>query len=150
MLYLLFDNYTLIHLKLTYIFLLFTVFNVESPTITIPRVSRHHMGAYLCIASNGIPPTVSKRIMVIVNCKFFENFILNIIFFQQTFNINHDCKKENKIINLYNLKKGYKNNQHEILFPELNQYKNMPTCNYICISFENLINQAPPVELSII
>lgn len=108
------------------------------------------MGAYLCIASNGIPPTVSKRIMVIVNCKFFENFILNIIFFQQTFNINHDCKKENKIINLYNLKKGYKNNQHEILFPELNQYKNMPTCNYICISFENLINQAPPVELSII
>lgn len=58
--------------ELTYfIFIfLFIVFNVDSPTITIPRVSRHHMGAYLCIASNGIPPTVSKRIMVIVNCKF--------------------------------------------------------------------------------
>lgn len=28
------------------------------------------MGAYLCIASNGIPPTVSKRIMLIVQCEY--------------------------------------------------------------------------------
>lgn len=49
-------------------FYFFSVFSVESPTITIPKVSRHHMGAYLCIASNGVPPTVSKRVMVIVNC----------------------------------------------------------------------------------
>lgn len=27
------------------------------------------MGAYLCIASNGIPPSVSKRVVLIVNCK---------------------------------------------------------------------------------
>uniref|UniRef100_A0A182JC76 Uncharacterized protein n=1 Tax=Anopheles atroparvus TaxID=41427 RepID=A0A182JC76_ANOAO len=25
------------------------------------------MGAYLCIASNGVPPTVSKRVMLIVH-----------------------------------------------------------------------------------
>ncbi|GAB0091888.1 opioid-binding protein/cell adhesion molecule homolog [Sergentomyia squamirostris] len=43
------------------------IFHAEGPTLIIPRVNRHHMGAYLCIASNGIPPTVSKRIMVIVN-----------------------------------------------------------------------------------
>jgi hypothetical protein len=30
------------------------------------------MGPYLCIASNGIPPSVSKRIMLIVHCKRFE------------------------------------------------------------------------------
>ncbi|KAJ4439328.1 hypothetical protein ANN_07450 [Periplaneta americana] len=30
------------------------------------RVNRLHMGAYLCIASNGVPPTVSKRIMLIL------------------------------------------------------------------------------------
>ncbi|KAI5756426.1 hypothetical protein M8J77_025014 [Diaphorina citri] len=30
------------------------------------EVSREHMGAYLCIASNGVPPSVSKRIMLIV------------------------------------------------------------------------------------
>jgi len=28
------------------------------------------MGAYLCIASNGIPPTVSKRVMLIVHCEY--------------------------------------------------------------------------------
>ncbi|KAK9511129.1 hypothetical protein O3M35_005750 [Rhynocoris fuscipes] len=28
------------------------------------------MGSYLCIASNGIPPTVSKRIIVKVHCKY--------------------------------------------------------------------------------
>ncbi|XP_026680471.1 neurotrimin-like, partial [Diaphorina citri] len=33
----------------------------------ITKVNRLHMGAYLCIASNGVPPTVSKRIMLIVH-----------------------------------------------------------------------------------
>jgi len=28
------------------------------------------MGAYLCIASNGVPPTISKRIQLIVHCKY--------------------------------------------------------------------------------
>ncbi|XP_070489920.1 lachesin-like isoform X2 [Chironomus tepperi] len=35
--------------------------------LSISRVNRLHMGAYLCIASNGIPPTVSKRVMLIVH-----------------------------------------------------------------------------------
>ncbi|KAH1021750.1 hypothetical protein HUJ04_011235 [Dendroctonus ponderosae] len=26
------------------------------------------MGPYLCIASNGVPPSVSKRIMLIIHC----------------------------------------------------------------------------------
>uniref|UniRef100_A0AAG5D493 Ig-like domain-containing protein n=2 Tax=Anopheles atroparvus TaxID=41427 RepID=A0AAG5D493_ANOAO len=42
------------------------VSSVEGPTFTIPKVNRLHMGAYLCIASNGVPPTVSKRVMLIV------------------------------------------------------------------------------------
>uniref|UniRef100_T1IZV8 Ig-like domain-containing protein n=1 Tax=Strigamia maritima TaxID=126957 RepID=T1IZV8_STRMM len=37
---------------------------VEGPELTIPKVSRIHMGAYLCIASNGVPPSVSKRILL--------------------------------------------------------------------------------------
>lgn len=28
------------------------------------------MGAYLCIAYNGVPPSVSKRITLIVHCKY--------------------------------------------------------------------------------
>nr|CAD7452202.1 unnamed protein product [Timema tahoe] len=41
--------------------------SVEGAVFNIIRVNRLHMGAYLCIASNGIPPTVSKRIMLIVH-----------------------------------------------------------------------------------
>ncbi|GFG32123.1 hypothetical protein Cfor_12278, partial [Coptotermes formosanus] len=43
------------------------VASVEGPVFNITRVNRLHMGAYLCIASNGVPPTVSKRIMLIVH-----------------------------------------------------------------------------------
>lgn len=45
------------------------VFAVKGPQLVLRNVNRHHMGPYLCIASNGIPPTVSKRIMLIVNCE---------------------------------------------------------------------------------
>ncbi|KDR17308.1 hypothetical protein L798_08507, partial [Zootermopsis nevadensis] len=41
--------------------------SVEGPVFNITRVNRLHMGPYLCIASNGVPPTVSKRIMLIVH-----------------------------------------------------------------------------------
>ncbi|XP_069165301.1 lachesin isoform X2 [Procambarus clarkii] len=34
----------------------------DSEVLHIPSVSRLHMGAYLCIASNDVPPSVSKRI----------------------------------------------------------------------------------------
>ncbi|XP_044581728.1 opioid-binding protein/cell adhesion molecule homolog isoform X2 [Cotesia glomerata] len=43
------------------------VSSVNGSTLNITRVNRLHMGAYLCIASNGVPPSVSKRIMLIVH-----------------------------------------------------------------------------------
>lgn len=46
--------------------------SVEGPVLNMSDVSRQHMGAYLCIASNGVPPTVSKRIMLIVQCKWTQ------------------------------------------------------------------------------
>lgn len=33
------------------------------------------MGAYLCIAANGVPPTVSKRIKVSVDCEYKTSFL---------------------------------------------------------------------------
>lgn len=45
------------------------------------HANRHSSGAYLCIASNGVPPTVSKRIIVVVNCKFSVKQILFHFFF---------------------------------------------------------------------
>ena len=38
-------------------------------TLEIESVRREDMGAYLCIASNDVPPTVSKRIYLHVQCK---------------------------------------------------------------------------------
>ncbi|XP_023172160.2 neurotrimin [Drosophila hydei] len=43
------------------------IYSVESQNLTLWQLQRGHMGAYLCIASNGVPPTVSKRIMLVVN-----------------------------------------------------------------------------------
>uniref|UniRef100_A0AAG5DD76 Ig-like domain-containing protein n=1 Tax=Anopheles atroparvus TaxID=41427 RepID=A0AAG5DD76_ANOAO len=39
----------------------------EGDVLTLSKVSRHDMGAYLCIAINGVPPSVSKRIKVSVD-----------------------------------------------------------------------------------
>ena len=39
------------------------------PSLNLTKVERRQMGAYLCIASNDVPPSVSKRIMLNVNCK---------------------------------------------------------------------------------
>uniref|UniRef100_A0A2S2QH63 Lachesin n=1 Tax=Sipha flava TaxID=143950 RepID=A0A2S2QH63_9HEMI len=39
-----------------------TVNFIDGEVLHITRVSRLHMGAYLCIASNGVPPSISKRV----------------------------------------------------------------------------------------
>ncbi|GLV43068.1 Dpr-interacting protein zeta [Carabus blaptoides fortunei] len=44
-----------------------SVLEWEGETLDLTRISRLDMGAYLCIASNGVPPTVSKRIKVSVD-----------------------------------------------------------------------------------
>uniref|UniRef100_A0A182F0V4 Ig-like domain-containing protein n=1 Tax=Anopheles albimanus TaxID=7167 RepID=A0A182F0V4_ANOAL len=39
----------------------------DGPMLHIVNIQRHNAGSYHCIASNGVPPTVSKRIIVTVN-----------------------------------------------------------------------------------
>ena len=39
------------------------------PNLMIHNVDTDDMGSYLCIADNGVPPIVSKRIYVYVQCK---------------------------------------------------------------------------------
>ncbi|KAG7205261.1 hypothetical protein KM043_018338 [Ampulex compressa] len=43
------------------------VSSIDGPNFNITKVNRLHMGSYLCIASNGVPPSVSKRISLIVH-----------------------------------------------------------------------------------
>ncbi|XP_075215405.1 lachesin-like [Lycorma delicatula] len=40
---------------------------VEGEMLTLSKVTRSEMGAYLCIAANGVPPSVSKRMMLHVH-----------------------------------------------------------------------------------
>ncbi|KAH1027233.1 hypothetical protein HUJ05_000783, partial [Dendroctonus ponderosae] len=44
-----------------------SVKSYEGETLQLWKISRTEMGAYMCIASNGVPPSVSKRIMVHVH-----------------------------------------------------------------------------------
>ncbi|GFG37783.1 hypothetical protein Cfor_07816, partial [Coptotermes formosanus] len=43
------------------------VSSYQGEILKLTKITRSEMGAYLCIASNGIPPSVSKRIMVNVH-----------------------------------------------------------------------------------
>ncbi|XP_054289992.1 lachesin-like [Macrosteles quadrilineatus] len=43
------------------------VTSYQGEVLKLPKITRGEMGAYLCIASNGIPPSVSKRILVNVH-----------------------------------------------------------------------------------
>ncbi|XP_056637030.1 lachesin-like isoform X1 [Diorhabda sublineata] len=44
-----------------------SVSSYQGEVLILWKISRTEMGAYMCIASNGVPPTVSKRIMVNVH-----------------------------------------------------------------------------------
>lgn len=46
-----------------------TVLTYQGEVLKLTKISRSEMGTYLCIAGNGVPPTVSKRIHISVHCK---------------------------------------------------------------------------------
>ena len=49
----------------------------QGTTLSIPKVTPNEMGAYLCIADNGIPPARSKRVFVYVQCKWATKKLKN-------------------------------------------------------------------------
>lgn len=54
----------------------FSVNVVDGEVLHITKVSRLHMGAYLCIASNGVPPSISKRVMLRVQCEWISLYTI--------------------------------------------------------------------------
>lgn len=44
-------------------------FMAEGEVLRFDRISRYDMGFYMCIASNGVPPSVTQQIFVPVSCK---------------------------------------------------------------------------------
>ena len=46
-----------------------SVSRVEGPVLELHKVRKSEAGSYLCIASNGHPPTRSRRVQVDVKCE---------------------------------------------------------------------------------
>lgn len=66
----------ILHFSFFFIFPQLVVKVVDGERLALSGVQRTDMGGYLCIASNGIPPSVSKRYDVQVNCKWPIMFII--------------------------------------------------------------------------
>lgn len=59
---------------------IFSVSTVVGETLTLSKVTRSEMGTYMCIASNGVPPSVSKRMMLHVHCEYEAKIPISIQF----------------------------------------------------------------------
>lgn len=79
----------------TIFFLFHAALVVEGEMLWLSKVTRSEMGAYLCIASNAVPPSVSKRIKLQVHCKYAYNFCSLILF---TFNFR--CIEKRNLIQI--------------------------------------------------
>lgn len=51
---------------------------VNSNVLEIMQVSREHMGVYICIASNGIPPPAIKKTKLEVACELNLHFLMQL------------------------------------------------------------------------
>nr|XP_044249580.1 membrane metallo-endopeptidase-like 1 [Drosophila takahashii] len=65
--------------------------DLEADFLELERISRLHMGAYLCIASNGVPPSVSKRIKVSVDFSPMVWIPHQLVGIPMGFNITLEC-----------------------------------------------------------
>lgn len=83
--------------KIVFFFFLFnTALVVEGEMLWLSKVTRSEMGAYLCIASNAVPPSVSKRIKLQVHCKYAYITFRSLILF--TFNFR--CIEKRNLIQI--------------------------------------------------
>lgn len=67
---------------------------VSGDTLNITRVNRAHMGTYLCIADNGVPPQANQTFNLEVYCKsvvFASCYSSNLIEFLENHISNSDC-----------------------------------------------------------
>uniref|UniRef100_A0A0A1XCJ9 Lachesin n=2 Tax=Zeugodacus cucurbitae TaxID=28588 RepID=A0A0A1XCJ9_ZEUCU len=67
------------------------VLEVDGEALELERISRLHMGAYLCIATNGVPPSVSKRIKVSVDFSPMVWIPHQLVGIPMYFNVTLEC-----------------------------------------------------------
>lgn len=75
------NNYLLKNILFKYfIFFLELRDIVVSENLTLSKVNRSDMGIYLCLARSPVPPIMSKRFTVRVNCKYLFLFFYFMIY----------------------------------------------------------------------
>ena len=65
-------NISITHTHISFVIYLFYLWIIDrhkGALLMMRKVQRSQMGAYRCIASNDVPPAVSKRVILNVNCK---------------------------------------------------------------------------------
>ena len=67
-------NVEVARLNLTFMLRMISVTEYTGEFLVLHRVRRKDMGAFFCIAKNMVPPSVSKRIMLNVNCKYYFGY----------------------------------------------------------------------------
>ncbi|KOB71160.1 hypothetical protein OBRU01_14244 [Operophtera brumata] len=68
--------------------------SVSGSVLQLVKVSRLQMGAYLCIASNGVPPSVSKRVMLVVHFPPIMTIQNQLVGAKEGDTIHLDCHSE--------------------------------------------------------
>ncbi|XP_060802364.1 lachesin isoform X2 [Amyelois transitella] len=68
--------------------------SVNGAVLHLVKVSRLHMGPYLCIASNGVPPTVSKRVMLVVHFPPIMTIQNQLVGAKEGDSVHLDCHSE--------------------------------------------------------
>ncbi|XP_017097131.2 neurotrimin [Drosophila bipectinata] len=94
------------------------VSDLETDSLELERISRLHMGAYLCIASNGVPPSVSKRIKVSVDFSPMVWIPHQLVGIPISFNITLECFIEANPTSL-----NYWTRENEQMITESSKYK---------------------------
>ncbi|EDW02977.1 GH10989, partial [Drosophila grimshawi] len=92
--------------------------DLETDSLELERISRLHMGAYLCIASNGVPPSVSKRIKVSVDFSPMVWIPHQLVGIPMGFNVTLECFIEANPTSL-----NYWTRENEQMITESSKYK---------------------------
>uniref|UniRef100_A0A7G3ANI1 Putative lachesin-like protein n=1 Tax=Lutzomyia longipalpis TaxID=7200 RepID=A0A7G3ANI1_LUTLO len=90
----------------------------EGETLELTRISRLDMGAYLCIASNGVPPSVSKRIKVSVDFPPMLSIAHQLVGVPPFYNVTIEC-----LVEAYPTSLNYWTRENDTMIHDSAKYK---------------------------
>lgn len=115
------------------------VASFDGEHLNLTRISRSEMGVYLCIATNGVPPSVSKRVVVDVECKYLHCTLHLCL----SFCLSHNRVGLRKSVNILYMRVG--SSQKAVVWPNKND---RPTSSLIHIVLFPFLENFPLSQIS--